>query len=140
MFAKTIEKAHASFGEKWLEEFSEDLQTMFGDTDGMGWDEAIKGYALFSLDALLNQKRYEASGHYQASNYAEVKRDYWDNPDFMLQNYMPGICGLITIAYSSITKQSSFPYCNRLTIYLNFAKLVLEPVSTPEQPCVDFHR
>lgn len=91
MFSQAVTKAYDLFGENWADECVESLIKMFGHADKQGWDEAIRGYALFSVDALKSQGFYERHGHYAASNYAEVKREYWDNPDFMLSNYMPGM-------------------------------------------------
>jgi SAM-dependent methyltransferase len=64
---------------------------MFGPPSDERCAEALRGYVLFSLDALRSQKFFEDNGRYKASNYDEVKRDYWDNPDFMLTNYLPGM-------------------------------------------------
>lgn len=90
-FAGIVERDYATFGDPWAQAFSRDLETMFGPPDDLRWEEAIRGYVLFSLDALRSQKFFEDNGRYKASNYAEVKRDYWDNPEFMLVNYLPGM-------------------------------------------------
>jgi hypothetical protein len=64
---------------------------MFGGADDPRWNEALRGYVLFSLDALRSQKYFEDNKRYKASKHAEVKQEYWDNPDFMLTNYLPGM-------------------------------------------------
>ena len=90
-FRSAVSRAYELFGESWETDFTRCLTSVFGDTKGSGWDEAITGYALFSLDDLRSQKFYEIHGHYQASKYEEIRSTYWDNPDFMLSNYMPGM-------------------------------------------------
>lgn len=90
-FAGIVERDYAEFGDTWADALSHNIETMFGPPDDPKWAEALRGYVLFSLDALRSQKFFEDNGRYQASNYAEVKRDYWDNPDFMLANYLPGM-------------------------------------------------
>jgi len=90
-FAGIVDRDYAAFGDPWAQAFSHDLEAMFGPPDDPRWEEAIRGYVLFSLDALRSQKFFEENGRYKASNYADVKRDYWDNPEFMLVNYLPGM-------------------------------------------------
>ena len=91
MFGGVVTQAYETFGDPWADEFAEALRRMFGEVGGTGWYEAIKGYGLFSMDALRYQAFFEKNGHYQASNYSEVKSERWDNSEFMLTNYMPGM-------------------------------------------------
>jgi hypothetical protein len=91
LFAGIVERDYDEFGEPWAADLSRNIEIMFGPPGDPRWAEAFRGYALFSLDALRSQKFFEENHRYQASNYAEVKRDYWDNPDFMLANYLPGM-------------------------------------------------
>jgi 2-polyprenyl-3-methyl-5-hydroxy-6-metoxy-1,4-benzoquinol methylase len=91
MFGGVVMQAYETFGDEWAEEFADALGRMFGVTVGEGWAEAIKGYGLFSMDALRYQAFLEKNGRYKFSNYDEVKADRWDNAEFMLNNYMPGM-------------------------------------------------
>lgn len=90
-FSGVIERNYEQFGDDWATELAQNIVTMFGPPAEEGWNEAVRGYALFSLDALRSQKFFETNGRYAASNHSEVKRDYWDNPEFMLVNYLPGM-------------------------------------------------
>lgn len=90
-FAGIFERDYSEFGEEWAESFARSVEGMFGAIGDPRWAEALRGYVLFSVDAMKNQKFFEKHGRYAASNYAEVKRECWDSPDFMLVNYLPGM-------------------------------------------------
>lgn len=91
VFAPIVARDYAEFGEPWAREFSENIETLFGPPEEGRWDEALRGYVLFSLDVLRSQRFLERHGRYEATEGDELQSQYWDNPEFMLTNYLPGI-------------------------------------------------
>lgn len=90
-FAGAIETSYERFGDSWADEAAADIVAVFGPPGDPRWAEATKGYALFCVDALKSQRFFEVHGRYAATSYESLKRDYWDNPGFMLNNYLPGM-------------------------------------------------
>lgn len=91
LFGAILQKDYETFGQQWADALAENIVAMFGDPGDQRWTEGIRGYAMFSLDALKSQKFFETHGRYTASSYAMVKRECWDSDEFMLRNYLPGM-------------------------------------------------
>jgi SAM-dependent methyltransferase len=91
VFAPIIDRGYAEHGDAWADDTARNIETMFGPRGDPRWDEAIRGYVHFSLDVLRSHKFFETHGRYEASSYEDLKRDYWENPEFMLERYLPGI-------------------------------------------------
>lgn len=91
IFAGIIDRAYHELGDPWADDASRNIVTMFGPPGDPRWSDAIRGYVYFSLDVLRAQKFFEEHGRYEASSHDELRRDYWENPDFMLGSYLPGI-------------------------------------------------
>jgi 2-polyprenyl-3-methyl-5-hydroxy-6-metoxy-1,4-benzoquinol methylase len=91
VFAGIVARSEAEFGETWVEDIASNLGTLFGPRDDPRWKEALKGYALLSLDTLRSQHYLEQNGRYEATDYDFIRSRYWENRDFMLASYLPGI-------------------------------------------------
>jgi SAM-dependent methyltransferase len=90
-FAGILKKGEQLMDAQWCVELVSDLEKLFGDVQGDGFDKALSGYVEFSIDAAKNQEFFLKRGHYKAAKFTEVKRNLYDNADHMLGNYLPGM-------------------------------------------------
>jgi SAM-dependent methyltransferase len=84
-----IQQNKTEFGEAWGAEFESVLKIAIQATASM--DSLVTSYIHFTLHILMSQKRYELSGVYENTSYEEVKKQYYDNPEFVTDEYMPGL-------------------------------------------------
>lgn len=77
------------FGHPWAVEFNDMLGRMFPDEPAL--EKAVRGYVEFAIDALKLQTQFEKTGEYVAKTYAEAANEVYDNPDYMMGLYLPGI-------------------------------------------------
>jgi SAM-dependent methyltransferase len=89
-FAPLWTSAEREGGQKWLQEFSEHLNSVFGASGERGIWEAVDGYAEFCTEAVRSQIYFEKHGRYKASNYAEVLKECYHSEDYMDRRYLPG--------------------------------------------------
>lgn len=90
VFARTWSDSRASFGQQWEDQFNETTKKIFGE-QALPPEAIIEGYAEFSTDAVRSQVYFERKGSYKNSDYAQVAREYYHNPDFMFRSYLPGM-------------------------------------------------
>jgi SAM-dependent methyltransferase len=90
-FAHIWKRSWEEFGPQWAEEIADNVVRLFGLEEDGGWVAAIQGYAEFALDAMRNQKFFEANGRYRWSTLGEIQSHYYDNKDHMMRNYLPGM-------------------------------------------------
>ena len=90
-FSDIWKRSREEFGPGWIEEIVDNVVRLFGLEEDGGWLAAIQGYAEFALDAMRNQKFFEANGRYRWSRLSEIQRNYYDNEDHMMKNYLPGM-------------------------------------------------
>ena len=90
-FSDIWKRSREEFGPKWVEEIADNVVRLFGLEEDGGWLAAIQGYAEFALDAMRNQKFFEANGRYRWSTLGEIQSHYYDNEDHMMRNYLPGM-------------------------------------------------
>jgi 2-polyprenyl-3-methyl-5-hydroxy-6-metoxy-1,4-benzoquinol methylase len=88
--ARVIDKRLEAFGAPWADEFDRELDTLFrGQPEHLA--QATKGYAMFSLDAMRLQKKFEKTRRYEAKTYEQAGREVYHNREYMLNLYLPGI-------------------------------------------------
>jgi SAM-dependent methyltransferase len=90
-FGGILTKNEQVMDAQWRVELVSDLEKLFGDVEGDGFDKALGGYVEFSIDAAKNQEFFIKRGHYKATNFSEVKHELLDNAEHMLGNYLPGM-------------------------------------------------
>jgi SAM-dependent methyltransferase len=91
-FADIWERSRNEFGDPWVKEIVDNVVKVFGSLENTdSWEGAIRGYAEFALDAMRNQKFFEANGHYRWSTLKEIQGRYYDNEDHMMKGYLPGM-------------------------------------------------
>lgn len=88
--ARVVDKRLETFGATWADEFDRELDAMFrGQPDKLA--RAARGYAMFSLDAMRLQKRFEKTRRYEAKTYEQAAREVYHNREYMVDLYLPGI-------------------------------------------------
>jgi 2-polyprenyl-3-methyl-5-hydroxy-6-metoxy-1,4-benzoquinol methylase len=88
--ARVIDKRLEVFGAPWADEFDRELETLFKEQPER-LAQATKGYAMFSLDAMRLQKKFEKTRRYESKSYEQAARDVYHNREYMLNLYLPGI-------------------------------------------------
>lgn len=91
LFADIWGRSRQAFGRAWVSELAENVVRLFGPEDTAAWEAALRGYAAFALDAVRSQERFAATGRYQATEFGEVRQQYYDSADHMLGRYLPGL-------------------------------------------------
>lgn len=89
-FSDIWQRSRALFGEPWVEEFVDNIDRLFGREAG-GWEAAVDGYAEFALDAMRNQKYFEANRTYRYHSLAEIEGRFYRSEAHMMRNYLPGM-------------------------------------------------
>ena len=90
-FAGQWEASRTLFGDQWEKEFSAAAGATFSPDPNPAWDDMITGYAEFCTEALRAQVFFEKNGRYKADNYAAVNAECYQNGEFMLHRYLPGL-------------------------------------------------
>ncbi len=90
-FADIWHRSSKEFGPSWAEEVVDVVVRLFGPEQNEDWEAAIRGYAEFALDAMRNQKFFEANRRYRWSKLDEIQGRYYDNEAHMMKNYLPGM-------------------------------------------------
>lgn len=90
-FADIWERSYKEFGSTWMEELVDTVTRLFSADGEAGWQAAIQGYAEFALDAMRNQKFFEANHRYRWSKLSEIRERYYESEDHMMKNYLPGM-------------------------------------------------
>jgi len=83
-------KSREEFGEEWEKEISINISKVFGETNNQRWEEAVKGYLAFCIDALRAMNFFEKHGRYRATSYADCVKLCYHSPDYMKLRYLPG--------------------------------------------------
>ena len=91
IFSDIWHRSREQFGPTWVEEIVDSVVRLFGPEEKGGWESAIRGYAEFALDAMRNQKFFEAHGCYQWSTLNEIQAKYYESEEHMMKNYLPGM-------------------------------------------------
>ena len=90
-FSDIWRRSREEFGYAWLVEVVDNVTRMFGPEENGGWEAVITGYADFALDAMRNQKFFEANGRYRWRTLEEIQHKYYNSKDHMMRNYLPGM-------------------------------------------------
>jgi 2-polyprenyl-3-methyl-5-hydroxy-6-metoxy-1,4-benzoquinol methylase len=90
IFRKTFLDVQEHFGKPWEEEFDLHLQNLFGD-DEQAYNNAIKGYTRFAIDAMRLQKLFNVKLKYEDVTYQEAYEKVYMNSEYMMNLYLPGI-------------------------------------------------
>jgi len=90
IFADLWLKSKNNFGDQWVKEISTNISKVFGDDINDLWDEAVKGYIAFCIDAMKAMNYFEKHGEYKAKSYEECMEACYRNPDYMKLRYLPG--------------------------------------------------
>lgn len=85
------QRSRREFGPEWAEEVVDNILRLFGPEEEGAWEEAIRGYAEFSLDGMRHQEYFEAHGRYRRSTLAELREQFYENETHMMKNYLPGM-------------------------------------------------
>jgi SAM-dependent methyltransferase len=86
---ESVRRAAAEFGPAWEADFSAMLRNVYG--SDVELQDAIKGYAVFVMDSMRRQKRFEQELSYPAKTYAEAAAEVYYNDDYMRRQYLPGL-------------------------------------------------
>jgi SAM-dependent methyltransferase len=89
-FVGTITRQIDEFGDSWLIHFEKELDVVFGEN----WQrltDAVIGYGKFSLESMKLQKLFDKTRCYESKSYAEAALEVYQNKDYMLSLYLPGI-------------------------------------------------
>ena len=89
LFKGVVDRVAATFGPAWIQEFDETLGRLFPSADSLS--AAVRGYALFVMDLLRRQKRFENDGEYPAKSYEEAAAEVYLDPEYMRSEYLPGL-------------------------------------------------
>jgi len=88
--ARVVDKRLEAFGAPWADDFGQELDTVFrGQPERLA--RATRGYAMFSLDAMRLQKKFEKTRRYEAKTYEQAAKEVYHNQEYMLDLYLPGI-------------------------------------------------
>ena len=90
-FSDIWRRSREQFGPAWVEEVTENVVRLFGPEQGSGWEEALRGYAEFSLDGMRHQEFFETNGRYRWSTLKEIQTQFYENEEHMMTKYLPGI-------------------------------------------------
>lgn len=88
-FRDVVDRSTQTFGPSWLQDFEETLSRLFKDEEALG--RAAKGYALFVMDLLRRQQRFERDRRYPEKSYEEAARQVYLDEEYMLSEYLPGL-------------------------------------------------
>jgi 2-polyprenyl-3-methyl-5-hydroxy-6-metoxy-1,4-benzoquinol methylase len=88
--ARVVDKRLEAFGAPWADDFGRELDAVFrGQPERLA--RATRGYAMFSLDAMRLQKKFEKTRRYEAKTYEQAAREVYQNQEYMRDLYLPGI-------------------------------------------------
>lgn len=88
-FSDVLDRSGEAFGGQWADEFDTLIGTLFP-TDVLV-KEALHGYVRFATDSLRLQARFEKTGVYRSSSYAEAAVRVYHNESYMMSQYLPGL-------------------------------------------------
>ena len=88
-FRDVVDRGAETFGPSWLREFDESLSRLFEGGEALAG--AAKGYALFVMDLLRRQRRFERDRRYPEKSYEEAALDVYFDEEYMLAQYLPGL-------------------------------------------------
>jgi 2-polyprenyl-3-methyl-5-hydroxy-6-metoxy-1,4-benzoquinol methylase len=88
-FRDVVDRGMRTFGPSWLQEFEETLSRLFEGEDALA--RAGKSYALFVMDLLRRQQRFERDHRYPEKSYEETAREVYLDEGYMLSEYLPGL-------------------------------------------------
>jgi|RhiMethySRZTD1v2_1073278.scaffolds.fasta_scaffold00942_10 SAM-dependent methyltransferase len=90
LFRKTFLDVQSTFGTSWERDFDAHLGRLFG-TNPAAYEQAVTGYAKFSIDAMRLQKLFNKTKKYEDVSYDDASRTVYQNAAYMLDVYLPGI-------------------------------------------------
>src|SRR5689334_20903272 len=90
MFKKNFVDVESEFGSPWAEDFDRHLGHLFGEDEGR-YQDAVKGYAGFSIDAMRLQVLFNKKRRYEDVSYADACESVYLNEQYMSRLYLPGI-------------------------------------------------
>lgn len=90
-FSDIWERSRDQFGPTWAAEVVENVTRLFGPEENGRWEQAVQGYAEFALDAMRNQKFFEAHGRYRYQSLADIEGRFYRSEQHMMRNYLPGM-------------------------------------------------
>ena len=89
-FKGTVQRQYDAFGDDWLEFFERSMEVMFGDNLAR-FDRAIEGYGRFVLEGMKLQTEFTKTRAYPAKTFEEARLEVYDNKEYMMSLYLPGI-------------------------------------------------
>jgi len=84
-----LDSGYAEFGDIWLTELDLFIDKMMPDDETLA--KAARGYVKFAVDAIRLQNRFEREGKYINKTYAEASSEVYQNEEYMMSLYLPGI-------------------------------------------------
>lgn len=85
----SLDSGFSDFGEIWLSELDQIIGKLLPDKQSLA--NAARGYVNFAIDAMRLQNRFERDGTYINKSYAEASAEVYQNADYMMSLYLPGI-------------------------------------------------
>ncbi len=89
-FADVWQRQYNEFGELWARDISDALTLLFGSGEE-GWEDALIGYADFSMQALRCQQEFEKTRRYREASAEELLSSCYEDEEFMRASYLPGL-------------------------------------------------
>ena len=90
--SKRIKDSSGIFGLQWNNDLIELIQCLLqGKDEILELDNMIEGYVEFSTEAIREQIYFEKNGRYRANSYEEVNNLCYQNEEFMMKKYLPGL-------------------------------------------------
>lgn len=89
-FADVWERQEKEFGEAWVRDIADSLSRLLG-ADENAWEDALYGYADFSMEAVRCQSEFEKTRRYRAASSAELLSSCYEDENFMRTTYLPGL-------------------------------------------------
>ena len=90
IFKKTFWDVQGEFGAAWQFEFDIHLLKLFA-LDAAAYQNAVRGYAKFAIDAMRLQRRFNQTLTYEDVSYEQACERVYLNEEYMLNLYLPGI-------------------------------------------------
>lgn len=89
-FKGTIDRQIDEFGQDWVDFFDSEMAIFFS-RDPEAFDMAVEGYGRFALEAMKLQVAFDKTRRYAAKTYEEAAQEVYQNEQYMLELYLPGI-------------------------------------------------
>jgi SAM-dependent methyltransferase len=85
----SFDRCERLFGEIWRQDFEEVLALLFPDDESLA--AALASYSEWAIEIARLELEFQSTGRYPCATYAEAAAAVYDNADYMLGRYLPGL-------------------------------------------------